>query len=76
MADVGWKVSETPSFKEMTGMKGVIGAKVIREQWGNYIIRIECIDRDTAEKIVKKMRIVGIFATFKETGERHGEETF
>jgi hypothetical protein len=48
-------------------MRGVIGAKVIREQWGNYIIRIECVDRDTAEKIVRKMRIVGLFATFKES---------
>lgn len=46
-------------------MKGVIGAKVIRDQFGNYIVRIETVDKDTADKVVRKLRMVGIFCSYK-----------
>lgn len=46
-------------------MKGVIGAKVIKEQWGSYVIRIQCTDKDSAEKVVRKLRMVGIFCSYK-----------
>jgi hypothetical protein len=46
-------------------MKGVIGATVVRTVYGNWKIQVECQDRETAEKIVRKMRIIGIFCTMK-----------
>lgn len=48
-------------------MKGVIGAKVVKTVYGNWKILIECTDRDTAEKVVRKLRMVGLFAQFKES---------
>jgi hypothetical protein len=46
-------------------MKGVIGATVVKTIYGTYKIQVECQDLETAEKVVKKLRIVGIFCQMK-----------
>ena len=43
----------------------MIGATVVRTRYGTFKIQVECTDRETAEKIVRKMRIIGIFCTMK-----------
>lgn len=42
-------------------MKGIRGAVCIKRIYGNYVIIIECDDESVANKLIKKMRIIGLF---------------
>jgi len=42
-------------------MRGVVGAIVLKTKVGTYVIRIECKDEESYKKLVRKLRLIGIF---------------
>ena len=44
-------------------MKGVTSVLAIRTKYGTYVIRIEARDKESAERIIKKLRLIGIYIT-------------
>jgi len=42
-------------------MKGVTGAGAIKTSYGTYKIFIEAKDQKTYEKLVRKLRLIGIY---------------
>ena len=42
-------------------MKGIKGAVCTKRVYGNCVIVIECDDEKVADKLIKKMRIIGVF---------------
>jgi len=44
-------------------MKGVIDVIAIKTKYGTYTIRIECRDRSSVEKLIRKLRLIGVFTT-------------
>lgn len=50
-------------------MKGIRGAVCIKRIYGSYVIVIECDDESVADKLIKKMRIIGLFVKKKSDEE-------
>jgi hypothetical protein len=46
-------------------MKGIVGATSIKTRYGTYVVRIECKDQKSFEKLVKKLRLIGIYIEVK-----------
>jgi hypothetical protein len=46
-------------------MKGVVGAEVIKTRYGTYVVRIECKDQRSFEKLQRKLRLIGVFVKEK-----------
>lgn len=41
-------------------MKGIVGAQVVKSG-GVYVIRIECRDEETYKRVIRKLRLIGIY---------------
>ena len=44
-------------------MKGIIGANIIHARVGTFVIRIECRDEESAKRLIRKLRLIGIYVS-------------
>jgi len=42
-------------------MRGVVGVASVKTRFGTFVIRIECRDEESYRRVVRKLRLIGIF---------------